>query len=230
MPVLQDSVMQELNARHSASVAAKLDALKQQQQQQQQHGQGQHQGAAPWGQQQGSRQLPGRSLSPGSDFWRQSQQDKQQPASQGLQEVTLQGLLCTGTPSEAKLRGIVLCSISAVLQSKQFSVCNHHLQLNCAFERRCWCTRDTMPVSCLRCRAASDRRCVTCMHVRESARDVFAADWCRHSCNWLQGYKKPAPMAAQHNYHITTQVCTALVHMLVHMPPATCCMCQHAAI
>jgi hypothetical protein len=90
MLVLQDSVMQELNARHSASVAAKLDALKQQQQQQQ-HGQGQHHGAAPWGQQQGSRQLPGRSLSPGSDFWRQSQQDKQQPASQGLQEVILQG-------------------------------------------------------------------------------------------------------------------------------------------
>ena len=82
--------MQELNARHSASVAAKLDALKQQQQQQQQHGQGQHQGAAPWGQQQGSRQLPGRSLTPGSDFWRQSQQDKQQPASQGLQEVIVQ--------------------------------------------------------------------------------------------------------------------------------------------
>jgi hypothetical protein len=91
MPLPQDSVMQELNARHSASVAAKLDALKQQQQQQQ-HGQGQNHGTAPWGQQQqGSRQLPGRSLSPGSDFWRQSQQDKQQPASQGLQEVTLQG-------------------------------------------------------------------------------------------------------------------------------------------
>jgi hypothetical protein len=91
--------MQELNARHSSSVAAKLDALKQQQQQQQQqsqqHGQGQNQGTAPWGQQQGPRQLPGRSLTPGSDFWRQTQQDKQPAASPGLQEVRLQKVLHT---------------------------------------------------------------------------------------------------------------------------------------
>jgi 5'-AMP-activated protein kinase regulatory beta subunit len=123
----EDSVMQELNARHSASVAAKLDALKQQQQQQQ-HAQGQNHGTAPWGQQQqGSRQLPGRSLSPGSDFWRQSQQDKQRPASQGLQEVLVYS-------------GHYACELPAVPGG-----------------------------------------------VRQD------------------GYKKPAPMSVQHNYHITSQ-------------------------
>lgn len=80
--------MQELNARHSASVAAKLDAMKQQQHQQQGQSQGQGQGqkTAPWAQQRDTRPLPTRSLTPSSDFWRQSQQDAQQ-ASQGLQEV-----------------------------------------------------------------------------------------------------------------------------------------------
>jgi hypothetical protein len=40
----------------------------------------------------------------------------------------------------------------------------------------------------------------------------------------LQGYKKPAPMSVQHNYHITSQVRTARVHM----PPAACCI-HHSA-
>ncbi len=75
--------MQELNARHSASVAAKLDALKQQQQAQGQQGSP----GPPPGQRRDTRQVPKRSLSPNSDFWRQSQRQAQQSASQNLQEV-----------------------------------------------------------------------------------------------------------------------------------------------
>jgi hypothetical protein len=133
----QDAVMQELNARHSASVAAKLDAMKQQQQQQQHgqghHGQGQSQGLSPWGQQQGPRPLPGRSLTPGSDFWRQTEQDPQRPASQGLQEASYHHLTYTSLHLRVLLEAecldaasdiaSTLASPPVLLRSSQISLC-----------------------------------------------------------------------------------------------------------
>jgi hypothetical protein len=215
--MLQDSVMQELNARHSASVAAKLDAMKQHQQQQ--HGQEQNQGHAQWAQQQGPRPLPGRSLTPGSDFWRQSQQDVQQAASQGLQEVRIAGSKASGrvvdvddtvvtpaaSPSQLPLK---------VCMSMFPKVCGVWTQV-LVYSGHYACELPPVP--------GGVRQEVSVTFVPHVCWQYLVAEGVSASItSALQAYKKPASISAQHKYHITTQVSTALLaHRLLCAPIST---------